>query len=236
MTFSAPPEMTTAITDGIFGLVAVFLGYKLKHRFISDKQRLPLRIKMWQIVFYTIGASALFGVPAHAIHEIAGTNPPNIQAQTYYWIFLGFFLGLMITALASTVLLDLFGERAFRKSAIIMIVTGIGYFFLYFITAFFKLIEGYFIIFVLYSALVMLFALVSYIVLFFQRTKTGYMIIALGIVVAISGSILQALRTISINVIWEFDYNSIYHIFMIAAVILFYYGIIRSDDNDYIES
>jgi uncharacterized membrane-anchored protein len=84
---TAPPEMTTAITDGLFGILAFYLTYRLKG---SES----VRTHIWKYVLAGIGLSAVLGVPAHAFYQIAGLNPPNIQAQTYYWVFLVFFFFL----------------------------------------------------------------------------------------------------------------------------------------------
>ena len=223
MQLTVPPEMTTAVTDGLFGLIAVFLAYRL-----SKTADGTSRTKIWQGVLYALGASAVLGVPAHAIFKIAGSTPPNLHAQTIYWIFLGLFLFCMATLLGAAVLYDILNRTSLTKITRAMAVIGIIFYIVYAVIALNKIIAGYFIVFVAYSGLIMLFALVSYIVLSLRKKNAGYGIICAAIIVALIGSVLQASRSISFTAVWLFDYNSVYHFFMIGSALLFYIGVKKS--------
>lgn len=212
---SVAPEMTTAITDGLFGLVAFFLAYRLN-------AAETLRTKIWKYVLGGIGLSAVLGVPAHAFYQIAGLNPPNLLAQTYYWVFLGFFLFLMASLIAVAVLYDVFGEKALKRNITIMTVLGLIFYVLYCVIAIFQLIASYFIVFVVYSALIMLCALVAYVVMAVKRKKNSLLLFAAAIIVAIIANLVQASGAVSFTIIWTFDSNSVYHFIMMASVILFY--------------
>jgi hypothetical protein len=39
-----------------------------------------------------------------------------------------------------------------------------------------------------------------------------------------AGSVLQAMRTITFTLIWQFDYNTVYHLFLLASLFFFYTG------------
>lgn len=215
---SNAPEMTTAITDGLFGLLAFYLALRL------DATQ-SIRTKLWKFVLGGIGLSAVLGVPAHAFYRIAGLNPPDLRAQTLYWVFLGFFLFLMASLLAVAVLNDICGESKLARNVRIMAGLGSFFYILYLVIAVFQLIAGYFIVFIAYSALVMMASLVAYLVLAVKRRNRNYLIFVAAIVVAIIANLVQASGAFGFTVIWKFDSNSVYHFIMMVSVLLFYRGV-----------
>lgn len=215
---TAPPEMTTAITDGLLGILAFFLAYRLK-------DAVMLRTRIWKYVFAGIGLSGILGVPAHAFHQIAGLNPPNLQAQTYYWAFLGFSLFLMASLLAVAVLYDISGESFLKRNIKIVTVLGLLFYTLYLVVAVFQIIAEYFIVFVGYSAIIMLFALISYFVMALRRRNSSMFIIVAAILAAIFANLVQASGAVSFTAIWKFDSNSVYHFIMMISLLLFYRGV-----------
>jgi hypothetical protein len=219
MHLSSAPEMTTAVTDGLFGLLALFLAWKLSGGMLS------LRTKIWRLVLVAIGASAVLGVPAHMIYEIAGINPPNLHAQTLYWAFLGAVLFCMASVLAVAVMYDITGGKNFKKTAHIFTALGILFYALYFAAAVLNLIAGYFIVFIAYSGLIMLFALGTYTVFAVKRKKTEYVLACFAVLAAIAGNLIQASRAVSFTCVWQFDYNSVYHFIMMVSTLLFYAGV-----------
>lgn len=222
MFLSTAPEITTAITDGLLGLIALFLSYKL---YANKSQIEQLRQKIWSLVLLGFGLSAIIGVPAHAIYSIAGTTPTNLHAQTLYWAFLGLLLFFMSAMLGVATTYDLTGTKSLRKKIIIISVSAFLFYIAYFIVAVMNIVSGYFIIFIGYSAVIMLFALVSYIALYFKKKDPAYLFIIAAIIVAITGNTLQSMRNIYFTAIWEFDYNSVYHFFMMISLVLFYLGV-----------
>lgn len=221
---SVPPEMTTAITDALFGLLALFLAYRL-----NDSA--SLRTKIWKYVLSGIGLSAVLGVPAHALYQIAGLNPPNLAAQTWYWVFLGFFLFLMASLLAVAVLYDIFGQKALKRNITIMAVSGCVFYILYCVIAVFQLIASYFIVFVAYSALIMLFALIAYPVMSICRKQAALLRFVAAILVAICANLVQASGAFAFTLVWAFDSNSVYHFIMMGSVILFYRAVRVSEQD-----
>lgn len=219
MIFSQAPEMTTAVTDVILGIFAFWFSYKLGFK------KENLRTRLWQYVLIGTGASAVLGFPAHAVHSIAGLNPPDLRAQTIYWVFLGFFLFFMITLLGITALTDFFGEKNFCIINVLMSSMGLFFYFAYFIVAVMEVISGYFIVFIIYSALIMLIALIIYFLLFVKTKERGYLFIITAILISVIANLVQATRSVSFTLVSEFDYNSVYHFIMILSVFFFYRGV-----------
>jgi hypothetical protein len=90
-----------------------------------------------------------------------------------------------------------------------------------------RFIEGYFIVFIAYEALCMLFALTVYSMLSFKHKSTPDYFMVAGILLTITGAVIQALRSIHFTIVWEFDYNSVYHIVQMLAVYLMYLGVVK---------
>jgi hypothetical protein len=134
----------------------------------------------------------------------------------------------MASLLALAVLYDIYGESALKRNIRIMSVLGVLFYALYLVIAVFHIIAGYFIVFIGYSAIIMLSALVAYIVMAVHRkNKSLYMFVA-AIVVAILANLVQASGAVSFTAVWKFDSNSVYHFIMMVSVLLFYRGVRES--------
>ena len=229
---SSPPELTTAVTDGLLGAFALVLGIRLVRKSRAAKVKGAASdpsLGLWGAMLCAMAVASLLGVPAHAIRDIAGMNPPNAAGQSDYWAFLGLALFAM-TALAGTAALrDALGpERSKPASRVLWILSAFAWF-AYAVAALTRLLEGYFVVFVAYSALVMAAVLVIYVILYARSREPGRLMTAAAILVGIAGSLVQASRALRFTLVWEFDYNSVYHAFMAMSAWLIYAGTLRSD-------
>jgi hypothetical protein len=87
------------------------------------------------------------------------------------------------------------------------------------------IVRGTFIVFILYEAIVMLFALISYVVLSFRKKGAGYFLMACGIMLSIVAAACQAINSIRFTFIWEFDHNGVFHIIQIAGLFFLLFGL-----------
>ena len=84
--------------------------------------------------------------------------------------------------------------------------------------------SGSFLPFIIYEAVVMLFALIAYSVLLKRKfAGAGYMV--LGILITIIAAVIQATKAFQLTLIWEFDHNGIFHLVQIPGVIFLYLGL-----------
>jgi hypothetical protein len=121
MELTSPPEMTTAITDLILAIYAIFLMNNLKKYKSKDNQT---GIKIWMWIFGLTALVAFGGVPAHGLKAIS--EPGNIQYA--YWMPLSFFLGMMISMFVVGVMYHWKGEIIIQGSLKVMLSLGIIFF------------------------------------------------------------------------------------------------------------
>lgn len=212
MQWTTPPEMTTAVTDFLLGGLALALLLRLRPLANRD----PLRIRIWSWILGLLAVASFYGTIAHAVVM----SPATLNA---FWMPLSFILGMMVSLFVVAVLYEWRGEPVLRRGLAVMLSLGVIFFIVMFVLS--TMIAGYFIVFIAYSTLTMLASLGLCAALALRRRDGALGLMAGGIVLIIVGSALQAMRSITFTVVWEFDYNSVYHFFMMAAVVLFFAGL-----------
>lgn len=228
---SSPPELTTAATDGLLGAFALVLGIGLARRARGSKARggsPDSSPGLWAAALCAMAAAALLGVPAHAIRDIAGSAPPDAAGQSRYWAFLGLALFAMTGLMGTAALREALGAGRSRAASRVLWILAALAWFVYAAAALTRIVEGYFAVFVAFSALVMVAALVAYLVLYARTREPGRLMTAAAIAVGIAGSLVQASRALRFTLVWEFDYNSVYHVFMALSAWLLYAGALRT--------
>jgi len=215
MLLTLPPEMTTAVTDFIVGLFAFTVFILLQ----KHKKEGHVKNPLWLWVMAVLAIASVYGTFAHAI--VMDTKTLDL-----FWMPLSFMLGMMVSLFAASVTVEYSGLKAVKKSLTVFLPLGLMFFVI--MTVLQQFIAGYFIVFVLYSALMMLYSLVVCVLHALKNKSASGLYLALGILVMIVGSVLQAMRSIFFTVIWLFDYNSVYHFAVMLALVLLYVGIKKS--------
>lgn len=213
MQLTTPPEMTTAITDILLGFQALYVYGKIKNLPVKTT-----KTKIWAWVFLLLVGTSFYGSIAHAV----------VMEKWFlnlFWHPLSFMLGMLVSMFVVGVVVEWKGESVFKSVLKIMIGLGILFFIIMLVLS--TMIEGYFIVFIAYSTLTMLFSLFVYIYLAYKRSEESTKFLAFGILLILAGSVVQALRSVSFTLVWEFDYNSVYHFFMMGAVFLFQKGTVK---------
>jgi hypothetical protein len=205
-----PTEQTTAITDIILALVA-FGGILILCRNIANSS-VMWKLIIWSAAFGMIGMAAALGAVAHGL-VISRTIHDRI------WQLLNMALSLAVSLFVAGVIYDLWGLAASLKFLPVMLIAGLGFF------GATLLYPNIFFIFILYEGLALIFSLSAYIYLIVQGNPAGAVFMASGILISILAAGIQANKSISVNVIWEFDHNGIYHIVQIAGLIFLLIGL-----------
>ena len=204
-----PTEQTTAITD-VF--LAIFSLYVVNSIYQSGKGVDTTKTKIWVWAFALLFLAAILGSVAH------GIKMPLI-INYFIWQPLNLSLGLAIALFAAGVIYDWNDYNLSRKLFFLLMATGIVF---YSITLIFP---DSFIVFILYEAVAMLFSLVLYILLWTRKKLPGSQFMALGILVTIIAAVVQAIDSLSLKIIWEFDHNGIFHIIQIFGILLLMKGL-----------
>jgi hypothetical protein len=88
-----------------------------------------------------------------------------------------------------------------------------------------QIIPHTFLIFIIYQAIALLFALVVYAWLALTGQLDGASWMVAGIIITILAATLQTNERISFTIIWPFDHNGLYHLVQIVGIILLVVGL-----------
>lgn len=204
-----PTEQTTAITDVLLAICSLYVIYSI---YRIGKKVDGIKTRIWVGAFGLLFIGALLGSIAHGVKMSPSLN-------YIIWQPLNFSLGMAIAMFASGVIYDWKGFHLPKIIFIILIVTGSLF---YAITIF---IPDSFIVFILYEAVAMMFSLILYIFLWIKKEFPGSSFMALGILVTIIAAIVQAINSIFLTFILEFDHNGLFHIIQIAGLLLLKRGL-----------
>jgi len=204
-----PTEQTTAATDALLALVA---SSALVAVLRAGRNKDRRKAAIWAWAFGLLLCASALGAVAHGFKMSQQTND-------LLWQPLNLALGLTIAMFVVGVVHDAWGKAASRRVLVPMTVIGVAFF------GVTRLIPGSFLVFVLYEAAAMIFALVVYTVLAAKGRLVGAWWMAAGILVTIVAAGIQASNAVYVTVIWEFDFNGIFHIIQMVGVALLVGGL-----------
>ncbi|HZE74499.1 MAG TPA: hypothetical protein VE091_04260 [Gemmatimonadales bacterium] len=206
---SAAAERTTAATDALLALTVSGGLIQLRRATPASWRR-----TVWMAALATFAASALLGTVVHGI-----AFPPQVSDALWQPLYL--LLGVAVALFATGALADWRGERAGRASLPALIALAGGFYFAA------RLSGGDFRVFLLFEAAALLFALCVYGRLArLERPGAGTMAVALA--VSLAAGAVQAAEGLSIQVIWVFDHNGLFHLVQLAGVVLLVRGLMLS--------
>jgi hypothetical protein len=204
-----PTEQTTAITDAILALLALA---SVVYLWQTGKQYDLIKTRIWMWAFGLLAFAAVLGAVAHGFKM-------SKQINSLFWQPLNLALGLAVALFAVGVVYDIWGGPTARK--ILPIFVGVGIVF-YVVT---RLIPGSFLVFILYEAVAMLFALGAYIWLAAHGQLDGAWVMAAGVLVTIVAAGIQASEAVFVTLIWEFDFNGIFHVVQMIGLVVLVVGL-----------
>ena len=208
-----PVERTTAVTDGVLALVALgsirFLGWN------SADGGEFLKIYIWSSAIGMIGLAAGLGAAAHGVVI-------SQKLHDRLWQVLNACLALAVSLFVAGVVYDVWGDVACLRVLPFLITAGVVFY------AATLMYPGFFFIFIIYEGFALVFALCAYVYLTFGSELAGAPLIAAGILVSIVAAALQACKTLTVTVFWEFDHNGVFHIVQIIGTILLLFGLRQS--------
>ncbi|TVR61256.1 MAG: hypothetical protein EA426_03700 [Spirochaetaceae bacterium] len=172
----------------------------------------PQRATVWALAFGFLTVAGLLGFVAHGFV----LSPETLR---FLWQPLFLCLGLTISMFAVGVIIDL--KESSVSPAVIVASAVIAV--LFYATT--HLFSGDFLVFIVYEAFVMLFAIVAYLIILVKRRESYARWMLAGIVVTLIAAVIQATGTASITIIWEFDHNGIFHLVQILGILLILTGL-----------
>jgi len=109
------------------------------------------------------------------------------------------------------------GDAPARRALPFLLALAFGF---YLLT---RLSGGRFLVFVIFEAAALFFALAVYARLAFQG-KRGASLVVMGLVLSLAGGLLQA-SSLSVRAIWEFNHNGLYHLVQLVGVVFLVAGL-----------
>ena len=203
-----PTELTTAATDLALAIVAaVCVAYLWRLR-TRDRWRSGL----WRAALGLLCASSALGAVVHGL-ELSAVARERLWAPLY--LLLGLTVSLFVVAAAY----DWRGAAFARRLLIPMLAAGAAFF------AVTRLAEGTFLVFVVYEAAAMVFALAIYLRLAVHDALRGAGVVAIGIALNIVAAAIQATRAVRFTAMWPFDHNGVFHVVQMIAVAVLVGGV-----------
>lgn len=204
-----PTEQTTAATDGILALLAL-AGLVVLVRLRSRDSR---KARIWGAALGCLAVASTLGAVAHGVQTSEGLKHG-------LWLGIYLSLGLLVAWFVVGTVYDLWGARAASRIAPVMTLIGVVF------VALTQLIDGAFVVFVIYEAVALSFAFIGYAYLGLGKRLKGAGIVAAGILVTLAAAAIQATRPgAPITVVWTFDHNGLFHLVQMAGVVLIVLGL-----------
>ncbi|MCL7961017.1 MAG: hypothetical protein M8861_12565 [marine benthic group bacterium] len=209
-----PTELTTAATDAILALLALYCIRWLGARRSAD----PAKITLWILVLALLAVASVLGAIAHGF---------DLSSDTIYLLWQPLFLslGLVVALFVVAATYDGLGPTTARQLMIPALVVGACF---YLVTLVFP---GTFLVFVLYEAVAMLVALALYVRLALVSGRRWAWLMVLGIALNIAGAGIQASGTVRLNLGVPLDHNGVFHLVQMVAIVVLVIGVGKSLDE-----
>ena len=215
--FTAGTDITTAVTDLINAAVSIFLMCRLIGRGANQK-----RDVLWVISFALF---ILVSITGFFIHGLAAAADPDINQILRRILVVE--LAFMMTFFMVSVLCDVYGEAILRRALPVCLTIGTVFSVVALIIMFLTTYRNGFTVFVVYCVACLL---VMIVILIKHRHdhKALDLYLTAAILLAIANCV-QTLKFIEFTLIWDFNYDSVYHWILLIFVLVQYTGIRRRE-------
>lgn len=207
-----PTEGTTAATDAALALLA-WGGVRWLHRSTPAS----LLRATWLAALGIFGVAAFLGAVAHGIDWSDATR--ELLWQPLY-LSLGVAVALFVMAAVGAA----WGDAAARRARPALLVAALAF---YVLT---RLTGGDFLVFVIYEGAGLLFALGVH-ARMAAAGRAGAAWVAAGLAVSLAAGAVQAADTLTLQLVWTFDHNGIYHLVQAVGLALLLIGLRRLLDD-----
>jgi hypothetical protein len=201
-------ERTTAATDLVLAVAALLAVLALGRHAAPTLAR-----GVWQAALLSAAAGAMLGAVAHGVVLAPLT-------RELLWQPLFFLLGLTVSLFVVGAVASWRGGPAARR----LLPPMLGLAILFYLAT--RLTGGEFLVFVLFQAGTLLFALAVYLRLVAHGVK-GAGWVAAGLVVTLAAGAVQAIEGLTVTLVWPFDHNGIYHLVQLGGLTALTRGLIQ---------
>lgn len=201
-------ERTTAATDLILALTAVAAIIMLGRRAAPSFSR-----RVWQAALLAAAAAAGLGAVAHGLAL-------SSAARELLWQPLFFLLGVTVSLFVVGAVASWRGGESGAR----LLLPMLGLAVLFYLAT--RLSGGDFLVFVVFQAGTLVFAMAVYLRLGARRVP-GARLVAAGLAVTLAAGAVQAMEDLEVRLVWPFDHNGIYHLVQLVGLVVLTWGLIR---------
>jgi hypothetical protein len=200
-------ERTTAATDAVLAIVALVLLVGLRRRSPPSFGR-----AVWLSALAAMAMASVLGAVAHGLELSSGIR--DLLWQPLY-LALGTTMALFVVGAVR----DWRGDRAARRVLPVMVVVTLAF---YGAT---RASGGAFIVFVLYEAGALGFALWVYAWKAARTSQAGVATMAAALAVSLAAGAVQAAKVATVHLVWAFDHNGLFHLVQLPGLVLLGVGL-----------
>jgi hypothetical protein len=203
-----PFEQTTAATDVLLAVLAATFALSLWRLRQQDHWKATL----WAAAFGALSLAASLGAVVHGF-----AMPEGIRLLLKQPLNLA--LGVMIALFVAGVTYEVWGRRASRWVLLGMLAAATLF------VGIALLWPDTFLVFIIYQSGGMFFALAVYSWLAGRRRSPGASLLAVGVLITIIAGAIQASRSVSLELIWQFNHNGVFHLVQAVGIIFIWAGL-----------
>jgi MFS family permease len=200
-------EVTTAATDLVLALAA-WGGRRYLRRLTPRSERRGV----WLAALGCFALGALLGAIAHGV-----AMTPRVRWWLWHPLYL--LLGVAVALFVVGAVADWKGWAAARR----LLPPMLGAALLFYAAT--MLLEGKFLVFVVFQAAALGFSMAVYLWLAVARGVRGAVLVAVALGLSLAAGAVQASPTWHARLIWELDHNGLFHLVQLAGLLVLLPGL-----------
>ena len=214
--FTSGTDITTAVTDLINAALALFLMCRLIRKGTGTA-----RGRLWVVTFILFIMVSCTGFVIHGLTAASGHEINQLWRKV-----LMVEMAFMLAFYTLSILCDIYGAAVLRR-AMPVILTLAAVFSVAAVLLMGRTTYG-FTIFVVYCLATLLFLIV--LLIRNLRRKKGLPLYLAATLLLFAANYVQTIKAIQFRLIWDFNYDSVYHFMLFLFVLIQYRGICRTAD------
>ncbi len=208
-------EATTAVTNLINACITVLPMVWMMRKGKS------MRNRVWGAMFLLFFCICILGMIVHGVAFDAALLEK-------IWAVLYVVMAYMVAAFVTAILYEIYGASCVKKAVIVNAVLAGAFSILRLIVN--ARYGAGFAVFLIYCACNLPVVLVLLVLNVKKKLYLGWYLA--GVIVLAIGSYLQTVKAIRFHLVWDFDYNAVYHLSLLAFVLLLWKGITAGMHNE----
>ena len=207
--FTTGYEITTAATNVFNAIVTAILAWKVFRDIRPDYRK-----QLWLTVFFLFFLICIFGA---VIHGFVMTS----EMKSTLWNYLFGLLSFMVASFVIAIIYETDGPTNLLRKSIVVLILAISYLAIQLLIPTVRRMG--FTAFSICATLFFVYAIIKIIAVRKEKPYTKNFLY--GIICLVIGSAAQMMKFIKFHFIYDFNYNSVYHLLTLFLVLFVYKGL-----------